>query len=188
MRLAYPAEAQTDHRPAARAEASVGGVPASGGRHRRPGWHPGLYERGARHVATRGAWRRGGLPVRTRRDAIQGGGGGLQTPVLLQQRLQLAQPVGDLFVLLPGRPGALLRLAPLRTGRARFRASGSSKPWRLTGGQKCWPVVITGGVLVMAVGVYETGFGLFRRVVLPYGDLGDRLAGGGLPLLPLAWG
>ena len=28
----------------------------------------------------------------------------------------------------PGSPGALLRPAPLRTGRARFRASGSSKP------------------------------------------------------------
>jgi hypothetical protein len=28
----------------------------------------------------------------------------------------------------PGRPGALLRPAPLRTGRARFHASGSSKP------------------------------------------------------------
>jgi hypothetical protein len=28
----------------------------------------------------------------------------------------------------PGRPGALLRPAPLRTGRARFPASGSSKP------------------------------------------------------------
>ena len=28
----------------------------------------------------------------------------------------------------PGRPGALLRPAPLRTGRASFPASGSSKP------------------------------------------------------------
>src|SRR5205814_6335761 len=28
----------------------------------------------------------------------------------------------------PGRPGALLRPAPLRTGRACFHASGSSKP------------------------------------------------------------
>ena len=33
----------------------------------------------------------------------------------------------------PGRPGALLRPAPLRIGRARFRASGSSKPQRLPG-------------------------------------------------------
>jgi hypothetical protein len=30
-----------------------------------------------------------------------------------------------------GRPGALRRRAPLRTGRARFRASGSSKPWQV---------------------------------------------------------
>jgi hypothetical protein len=32
---------------------------------------------------------------------------------------------------LSGRPGALRRRAPLRTGRARFRASGSSKPWQV---------------------------------------------------------
>ena len=33
-----------------------------------------------------------------------------------------------------GRPGALRRRAPLRTGRASFPASGSSKPcWRLAG-------------------------------------------------------
>ena len=37
---------------------------------------------------------------------------------------------------LSGRPGALLRPAPLRTGRARFRASGSSKPGWLVGGQQ----------------------------------------------------
>jgi hypothetical protein len=46
------------------------------------------------------AWRRGGLPVRRGRDAVQGGRGGLQAPVLLDERLQLAQPVGDLLVLL----------------------------------------------------------------------------------------
>ena len=37
------------------------------------------------------------------------------------------------------------------------------------------------------MGVYETGFGLVRRAVLPRGDLDDRLAGGEQPLLPLAW-
>jgi hypothetical protein len=37
------------------------------------------------------------------------------------------------LLLLPGRPGALLRPAPLRTGRAAFTASGSSKPVRSVG-------------------------------------------------------
>ena len=41
---------------------------------------------------------------------------------------------------------------------------------------------------VLAVGVYETGFGLARRAVLPGNDLDDRLAGGCQPVLPLAWG
>jgi hypothetical protein len=36
--------------------------------------------------------------------------------------------VGPFRPLWPGRPDALLRPAPLRTGRARFHASGSSKP------------------------------------------------------------
>jgi hypothetical protein len=39
-----------------------------------------------------------------------------------------------------------------------------------------------------AVGVYETGFVLVRRVGLPGDDLGDRLAGGGQPPFPLARG
>jgi len=38
----------------------------------------------------------------------------------------------------PGRPDALLRPAPLRTGLARHRASGSSKPRGLVGGAECW--------------------------------------------------
>jgi len=53
----------------------------------------------------------------------------------------------------PGRLDALLRLAPLRTGRAGFLASGSSKPRGLVGGQKCWSIAILGGVPVVAVGV-----------------------------------
>jgi hypothetical protein len=36
-----------------------------------------------------------------------------------------------------------------------------------------------------ALGVYETGFGLVRRAVLPESDLDDRLLGGCQPLLPL---
>ena len=35
----------------------------------------------------------------------------------------------------PGKPGALLRRAPLRTVRAAFTAHGSSKPQSLSGGQ-----------------------------------------------------
>ena len=71
-----------------------------------------------------------------------------------------------------GRPGALRRRAPLRTGRARFRASGSSKPWWLAGG--------------VAVEVDETGFGGVRAGCVP--DDVDRLASGGQPVLPVAWG
>ena len=53
----------------------------------------------------------------------------------------------------PGRPGTLLCPAPLRTGRAAFTASGSSKPWRFAGGQKCWPIAIPNDMLVVTVGV-----------------------------------
>jgi len=52
----------------------------------------------------------------------------------------------------PGRPGALLRPAPLRTGLARHRASGSSKPRRPSGSQKGWPL-LRGDVSPLAVGV-----------------------------------
>jgi hypothetical protein len=72
-----------------------------------------------------------------------------------------------------GRPGALRRRAPLRTGRARFRASGSSEP--------CW---LAGG---LTVEVDETGWSsLVRRAWVP--DDVDRLAGGRQPLFPLVWG
>jgi hypothetical protein len=39
-------------------------------------------------------------PGRRGRDVVKGGGGGLQTPVLLDQGLQLAKPAGDLLVCL----------------------------------------------------------------------------------------
>jgi hypothetical protein len=92
-------------------------------------------------------------------------------------------------VSLSGRPSALLRSAPLRTGRAAFTASGSSKPIGVACGQKCRvTAVAAGGVPAVAVGVCETVFGFVRRAVAPRGDVNDRLAGGGLPLLPLAWG
>ena len=38
------------------------------------------------------------------------------------------RPPDTLLAFLSGRPGALLRPAPLRTGLAPFNASGSSKP------------------------------------------------------------
>ena len=38
------------------------------------------------------------------------------------------RPSDTLLAFLAGRPSALLRSAPLRTGRAAFTASGSSKP------------------------------------------------------------
>jgi putative transposase len=67
--------------------------------------------------------------------------------------VDLAVPVQRQSVLGgPGRPGALLRPAPLRTGLARHRASGSSKPRRLSGGQKGWPL-LPGDVPPLAVGV-----------------------------------
>jgi len=85
----------------------------------------------------------------------------------------------------PGKPGTSLCPAPLRTGRAPFDASGSSKPRRLAGGQKRRSLATASIALTVAVGVYETGCGLVRRTGLPHGDLSDRLAGGGQPLLPL---
>jgi hypothetical protein len=59
---------------------------------------------------------------------------------------------------------------------------------RVAGGQKCWPITIADGMPAVAAGVYETGFGFFRRAVLAHGGLDDRLACGGQPPLPLAWG
>ena len=71
---------------------------------------------------------------------------------------------------LSDRSGASRRRTLLRTGRASFPASGSSKPWWLVGGQKCRAV---------AVGVYETVFSLVRRASRL--DDRDRRAGGGQP-------
>ncbi len=71
-----------------------------------------------------------------------------------------------------GRPGVLRRRAPLGTGRASLPASGSSKPWWLAGG--------------VAVEVDETGCSLVRVGCVP--DDVDRLASGGQPVLPFAWG
>ena len=68
---------------------------------------------------------------------------------------ELAAPFA-MWTAFPGRPGALLRPAPLRTGLAGFLASGSSKPCGLAGGQKCWAAAVVGGVPMLAVGVYET--------------------------------
>src|ERR1035441_11102944 len=86
-----------------------------------------------------------------------------------------------------GRPSALLRPAPPRTGLAAFTASGSSKPRRLAGGQKFRALAGPGMMHGAALGGYETGFGLVRRAVVPESDLDDRLLGGCQPLLPLAW-
>ena len=51
------------------------------------------------------------------------------TPVAVRRY----RPPDTLLAFLSGRPGALPRPAPLRTGRAAFTASGSSKPWRVMG-------------------------------------------------------
>src|SRR5680860_406996 len=87
-----------------------------------------------------------------------------------------------------GRPGALLRPAPLRTGLAAFTASGSSKPRGLAGRQKCCARAVA-EVPALALGVDETEFRLVRRAVPPHGEvaLGYRLAGGRQPLFPLLW-
>ena len=80
-----------------------------------------------------------------------------------------------------GRPDALLRPAPLGTGRAGSLASGSSEPWWLVGGQKCLASA------VVAVGMYETGFSRVRRGLLRH-DRDDRGAGAGQPVFPLFGG
>ena len=86
----------------------------------------------------------------------------------------------------PGKPGASLRRAPLRTGRAPFDASGSNKRQGLAGGQKRWAFAAAGAVPVAAVGVHETAVGFVRGVELPHGGLDDRRADGVQPSLPLA--
>jgi len=78
----------------------------------------------------------------------------------------------------PGRPGALLRPAPLRTVRAAFTAHGSSKPLGLAGVQMLRVAATFGGVPSLAAGVDETGVGLVRRVVHSGGGRDDRRAGG----------
>jgi hypothetical protein len=50
------------------------------------------------------------------------------TPDEVPARSSAGSPVSTPCTVRPGRPGALLCPAPLRTGRARFHASGSSKP------------------------------------------------------------
>src|ERR1019366_8565345 len=87
-----------------------------------------------------------------------------------------------------GRPGALLRPAPLRTGLATFTASGSSKHPGPTGRPKSCGRALA-DVSALALGVDETEFGLVRRAVLPHGEvaLGYRFAGGRQPLFPFLW-
>ena len=86
-----------------------------------------------------------------------------------------------------GNPGALPRRGPLRTGRARFPGSsaqaspGGSLPGRSAG-------LVPLPMRRAAVGVYEMVRGAFvrRAEVRHAGDrvLADRLARGGVPLLP----
>src|SRR5204863_7814266 len=83
--------------------------------------------------------------------------------------------------LMSGKPGTLLCPAPLRTGRASFPASGSSKPCWLVGGQKRWAAAVG------AAGVYETVVSLVRHAVRRLDDH-DRRAGGRQPCLPIARG
>src|SRR5205807_8604155 len=82
---------------------------------------------------------------------------------------------------LADRPGALRRRTLLRTGRASFPASGSSKPCWLVGGQKCRSAAVG------AAGVYETVVSLVRRVG-HWLDDHDRRAGGRQPCFPIARG
>ena len=92
--------------------------------------------------------------------------------------MRKSEPARESLVHRSGRPSALRRSAPLRTGRARFRAPGSSKPRRLVGGRKC-----RAAAGVAAAGVYETGFLLVGRAVAG-DDLDERLSGGHQPPFP----
>src|SRR5215211_4026176 len=79
-----------------------------------------------------------------------------------------------------GKPDTLRCPAPLRTGRARFRAPGSSKPHGLVGGQRCRTAAVA------AADVNETGFVLVGLGGVGGDDLGEPLAGARQSLLPLA--
>ena len=60
----------------------------------------------------------------------------------VQQARNLAISLGGRFGDLPGSPGALLHRGPLRTGHARSRAHGPSKPlgrFRLSAAARCFP-------------------------------------------------
>jgi hypothetical protein len=62
-----------------------------------------------------------------------------------------------------GSPGALPRRGPLRTVRARFPGTRSSKPRRLAGRLSSWPLRCTaGGLPTRAVGVHEAECGGVR--------------------------
>jgi hypothetical protein len=89
----------------------------------------------------------------------------------------------------PGRPGALLRPAPLGTGHASFPAPRLGQAprawWRAEVAGLCGPGGAPG-----AVSVQETESALVRVVARLLGDgiTGYRLAGGRQPLFPLARG
>src|SRR5215470_3258063 len=87
----------------------------------------------------------------------------------------------------PGRPGALLRPAPLGTGHASFPASRLGQASGARGGQKLLGFA-PGGASV-AVSVQETESALVRGAARRDGDgvLGYRLAGGRQPLFPFTW-
>ena len=112
---------------------------------------------------------------------------------LARTKPTIKQPLGllpsrpdRLLAFLAGRPGALLRPAPLRTGRAAFTASGSSKPRGIVGVQKCRPL------LWAPWGWRWQRAWMSRGSLRPtcrrsHGDRDDRLAGGPQPVFPLAW-
>src|SRR5690348_7142985 len=83
----------------------------------------------------------------------------------------------------PGRPGALLRPAPLGTGHASFPAPRLGQAFGARGGQKCWALAVSGGT-PGAVSVQETESALVRGAARRGGDgvLCYRLAGGRQPL------
>src|SRR3954451_23670919 len=86
-----------------------------------------------------------------------------------------------------GSDGALLRRRPLRTVRATRRGTRLKQATRaISGVQRCWFLPCAGGAAVEG-GVNESG--LVRQAFPVDGDdlPGYRLAGGAVPLFPLAW-